>query len=337
MSASAPSQSLRSSPVTARALPEADVLPFSTLRTTKPSRDAHPRWLICGATPAYSTERGSCFCGDSVELMKAMPAGSVDLVITSPPYALEFQKEYGNQSKENYISWFLRYAEQIKRILSDDGSFVLNIGGSYNKGSPTRSLYHFRLLLALCDDLGFHLAQECFWFNPAKLPAPAEWVNVRRVRVKDSVEYVWWLSLNPWPKADNRRVLAEYSRDMIRLIERGYRSKVRPSGHNITQKFLRNHGGAIPTNLISRGNNESNSHYIARSRALGHKVHPARYPAAIPEFFIKFLTEDGQLVLDPFGGSNMSGAVAEALDRRWLAIEIEPQYVENSRLRFAAA
>jgi hypothetical protein len=97
--------------------------------------------------------------------------------------------------------------------------------GSYNAGAPTRSLYEFRVLLMLCDELGFHLAQECFWYNPAKLPSPAEWVNVRRMRIKDSVEYVFWLSKEPIPKADNRKVLVEYSPDMRRLLVKGYRAK----------------------------------------------------------------------------------------------------------------
>ncbi len=70
---------------------------------------------------------------------------------------------------------------------------MLNIGGSYNQGTPTRSIYHFKLLIALVEEIGFHLAQECFWYNPAKMPVPAEWVTVRRVRIRDSVEYVWWL------------------------------------------------------------------------------------------------------------------------------------------------
>ena len=145
--------------------------------------------------------------------------------MTSPPYALHFKKEYGNVDKAKYVEWFLPFAAEIKRILKPDGSFVLNIGGSYNPGSPTRSLYHFKLLIALCDDLGFHLAQECFWYNPAKLPAPAEWVNVRRMRVKDSVEYVWWLSPTKWPKANNEGVLVPYSNDMERLIEKGIARK----------------------------------------------------------------------------------------------------------------
>ena len=272
--------------------------------------------------------------GDSVALMSRMPAASVNLAVTSPPYALHFKKEYGNVDKSAYVEWFRPFAEQIYRVLTDDGSFVLNIGGSYNAGSPTRSLYHFRLLIMLCDEIGFHLAQECFWYNPAKLPTPAEWVNVRRIRIKDSVEYVWWFSKSPFPKANNRRVLTEYSADMRRLIERGYRAKERPSGHKITAKFQVNHGGSIPSNVIERGNNESNSEYIRRCAQSGLKAHPARFPAALPEFFIKLLTDEGDRVLDPFAGSNTTGAVAEALNRRWTGLELEPRYVENSKLRF---
>ncbi|MBV9017666.1 MAG: site-specific DNA-methyltransferase, partial [Alphaproteobacteria bacterium] len=212
--------------------------------------------------------------------------------------------------------------------------FILNIGGSYNPGQPTRSLYHFKLLIELCDELGFHLAQECFWFNPAKLPAPAEWVNVQRFRIKDSVEYVWWLSPTPRPYADNSRVLVPYSNDMKRLIEKGYKAKVRPSGHNITSKFRKDHGGAIPSNLLIRGNNESNSAYIKACRALGVKVHPARYPYALPEFYIKLLTRPGGLVVDPFAGSNITGRAAEDLSRRWLAADVNAGYVRASAVRF---
>lgn len=290
--------------------------------------------LLRAHKPLYETEAGAAFVGDAYQFMSSLPAGSVNLVVTSPPYALHFKKEYGNVDKQDYVAWFLPFAEQIKRVLSDDGSFVLNIGGSYDPGAPTRSLYHFKLLIALVEELGFHLAQECFWYNPAKLPAPAEWVNVRRIRVKDAVEYVWWLSKTPWPKADNREVLVPYSPDMLRLMKRGYRVKKRPSGHNITEKFRKNHGGAIPSNLIERGNNESNSDYIKTCEAHGVKVHPARFPAALPEFFIKMLTEPGDLVLDPFAGSNTTGRVAEDLARRWLALEINEDYLRASALRF---
>jgi site-specific DNA-methyltransferase (cytosine-N4-specific) len=273
------------------------------------------------------------FQGDAKRFLTDLPSSSVNLVVTSPPYALHFQKEYGNVDKSRYVRWFRPFGEEIRRVLTPDGSFVLNIGGSYEGGQPTRSLYHFRLLLMLCEELGFCLAQEFFWHNPAKLPSPAEWVNVRRIRVKDSVEYIFWLSKTANPKADNRRVLVPYSGDMTRLLRRGYRAKDRPSGHKITTKFT-NRGGAIPGNVIVRGNNESNSDYIRRCLEAGQKPHPARFPAAIPDFFIRLLTTEGDVVLDPFAGSNTMGATAEALRRRWLAFELEPKYVENSKLRF---
>lgn len=287
------------------------------------------------AEPAgYSTALGSMVVGDSRELLAGLAPGSVNLVVTSPPYALEFQKAYGNAHKDEYVQWLKPFGEQIHRVLADDGSFVLNIGGSYEKGRPTRSLYHFRVLLMLCDELGFHLAQECFWFNPAKLPAPAEWVNVRRIRIKDSVEYVFWLSKTPFPKASNRNVLGEYSPDMRRLLEKGYRAKERPSGWNITDKFSTDHGGSIPGNLLTAGNNDSNGAYMSRCKAAGVKPHPARFPATLPDFFIKFLTDEGDLVVDPFAGSNTTGRVAETLGRRWIAMESVEDYARASAFRF---
>ncbi|MGH2396420.1 MAG: DNA-methyltransferase [bacterium] len=286
--------------------------------------------------PAYRTSLGAAYAADSRALLAALPDESVDLVLTSPPYALHFKKEYGNVEKHGYVAWFLPFAREIFRVLKKDGSFVLNIGGSFNPKTPTRSLYHFKLLVALVEEIGFHLAQECFWYNPAKLPAPAEWVTVRRQRVKDSVEYVWWLAKSAWPKADNRNVLVPYSADMERLIKKGYRAKLRPSGHNITHKFQVDRGGAIPANLIERGNNESNSDYIKACRAAGYKIHPARFPAALPEFFIKLCTKPRDLVLDPFAGSNTTGYIAETLGRCWIAVELEPTYVTASKLRFTA-
>jgi site-specific DNA-methyltransferase (cytosine-N4-specific) len=138
------------------------------------------------AEPLYQTKPGKAYCADSLEFMRAMRNGQVDLVLTSPPYALHFKKEYGNADQKEHVKWFLPFAEQIKRVLAAHGSFVLNVGGSWTPGAPTRSLYHLRLLPALCDELGFELCQEFSWYNPAKMPAPAEWVNVRRIRVKDS-------------------------------------------------------------------------------------------------------------------------------------------------------
>ncbi len=299
--------------------------------------------FIHARLPFYSTDFGAAFLGDSLEILKHIPDNSINAVITSPPYALHFKKEYGNVNKNDYIAWFLPFAKEIFRILQDDGSFILNIGGSYNKGTPTRSIYHFKLLIAMVEEVKFHLAQECFWYNPAKMPMPAEWVTVRRIRIKDSVEYVWWFSKTPFPKANNRNVLKPYSEDMIRLSKRGVRAAVRPSGHNIKSSFDKvDAGGSIPGNVIEDlpvdllrfGNNSANDLYTKRCKEAGIKIHPARFPAALPEFFIKMLTDLYDIVLDPFAGSNTLGMVAEGLNRRWIAIEENKEYIEASKFRF---
>jgi site-specific DNA-methyltransferase (cytosine-N4-specific) len=305
----------------------------------------HPARLI-EKSPYFVSARGAAYCGDSLEMLRALPPASVNLVVTSPPYALHFKKAYGNEHKDRYVEWFLPFAKEVLRVLTDNGSFVLNIGGSYNEGMPTRSIYHFKLLIALVEEVGFHLAQECFWYNPAKMPVPAEWVTVRRVRVRDSVEYVWWLSKTPYPKASNLNVLKEYSEDMIRLNRNGVRGTIRPSGHVIRKSFDKIHaGGAIPPNvteadfdipetMMKMGNNAANDIYTKRCKEEGIKIHPARFPALLPKFFIKLLTDPNDLVLDPFAGSLTAGAVAEELDRRWIAGEAVEDYLKAGTFRF---
>ncbi|NKC16310.1 MAG: site-specific DNA-methyltransferase [Gammaproteobacteria bacterium] len=301
------------------------------------------RGILDGVTAHYSTSYGSAVCADSLEQLSGLPDKSVNAVVTSPPYALHFKKEYGNADKQDYLKWFLPFAGEIFRVLADDGSFVLNISGSYNKGTPTRSLYHYKLLISLVEEIGFYLAQECFWYNPAKMPVPAEWVTVRRIRIKDSVEYVWWLSKTPWPKANNRKVLKPYSKDMLRLNQKGVKETVRPSGHKVNASFDKvETGGSISSNVIdenaesflSFGNNSANDRYTKLCKKAGIKIHPARFPAALPEFFIRLLTEEGDLVVDPFAGSNTTGMVCEHLQRRWLAVESSPEYIEASKFRF---
>ena len=320
--------------------------PVPPLQLSLPSDTfEHPSTLVRGLDPFYRTDLGAVYLDDSREVLKAIPDNSLNLVFTSPPYALHFKKEYGNVEKEDYVHWFLGFAREIFRALREDGSFVLNIGGSYNPKIPTKSLYHFKLLIALVEEVGFHLAQECFWYNPAKMPMPAEWVTVRRIRVKDSIEYVWWFSKTPHPKADNRKVLRPYSSDMIRLNRRGVKSAVRPAGHVIRETFDKvEAGGSIPpciidddtpSDLLKFGNNAANDQYTKRCKEAGIKLHPARFPAALPEFFVKLTTDEGDVILDPFGGSMTTGFVAESLNRRWIGAEMVDSYVEGSKFRFS--
>ncbi|MFM2062215.1 MAG: hypothetical protein RLZZ507_1885 [Cyanobacteriota bacterium] len=328
--------------------------------------------MILNFTPDYTTKFGAAYLGNSLELMANIPDESIDLICTSPPFALVRKKEYGNVDADKYVEWFEDFAVQFHRILKPTGSLVIDIGGSWLKGMPVRSLYHFELVISLCKSkekggLGFYLAQELYWYNPAKLPTPAEWVTVRRERVKDAVNTVWWLSKEPHPKANNRRVLKPYSKSMKNLLKNGYKPKIRPSGHDISSKFGNDRGGAIPPNIIdgrcnidkeeigqqtllektssedlihsvnviSASNTASNDYYQKRCKEEGFKPHPARFPYALPEFVINLCTEPGDIVLDPFAGSNMTGRVAENLQRHWLAFEIDEDYIRSSRLRFA--
>lgn len=179
--------------------------------------------------PYYLTKLGAAYLGDALELLRYLENKSINLIVTSPPFALKRKKEYGNVDPHEYVDWFIPFAKEFWRVLKEDGSFVLHIGGSWNAGLPTKSLYNFELLVRLCKDIGFHLAQDFYWLNPARLPSPAEWVNVRRIRVKDAVDPIWWLSKSPFPKADNRKVLKPYSRSMEELLQKGYKPKLRPT------------------------------------------------------------------------------------------------------------
>ena len=285
----------------------------------------------------YTTDLGVQVCSDSRKTLDRLPETTVDLVITSPPFALLREKEYGNETQNAYVEWLHTFAERVHRVLKEGGSFVLDLGGAYERGKPVRSLYQFRVLLDLCDNLGFRLAEEFYWHNPAKLPSPIEWVNKRKIRVKDSVNTVWWLSKSDWPKADVRNVLAPYSERMKKLIEdpaKFYTPKARPSGHDISKGFGNDNGGAIPPNLLQYSNTEATSSYLRRCKSISREGHPARFPSDLPGFFIKFLTTPGDVVVDIFSGSNTTGRVCEDLEREWLSIEERRDYAALSVVRF---
>ncbi len=362
---------------------------------------------------AYASELGAMYQGDSAELLKQLPDESIDLVVTSPPFALQHQKEYGNKDQQSYNDWFMQFVPEVHRVLAPHGSFVIEIGGAFKKGWPERSTYQFDLLTRLVDeDEGqFHLAQDFYWFNPAKLPSPIEWVNVRKIRVTDAVTHIWWLSKDvnkdaankkdehPIPEANNQRVLQEYSDSQKQLIETGeFNDGKRGSGHDIdSEAFANDNDGAIPknllkgpeasfdslddisatdlleaitegddienlsakdlleafghnrrtpSNLIEASNTASNTHYLQMCREFDFDPHPARFPRDIPEFFVDFLTPhppydewdrgylDKPVVLDIFGGSNLTGKVAESKGRHWLSFEQKPEYIETSQFRF---
>lgn len=263
--------------------------------------------------------------------------GKIQLVFTSPPFPLNRKKKYGNHQGERYVEWLGDMALLLKEYLTENGSIVMEMGNAWQPGAPVMSTLALRSLLAFQDKANLHLCQQFICYNPARLPGPAQWVTVERVRVKDSFTHVWWMSPNERPKADNRRVLKAYSKAMLQLLAtKKYNAGKRPSEHSIGAKsFLKNNEGAIPSNVLTLSNTRTNDQYQLYCRTHGLQVHPARMQMDLADFFIKFLTEPGDLVLDPFAGSNTTGASAERLKRRWISIEPNQEYVKGSYGRFA--
>jgi site-specific DNA-methyltransferase (cytosine-N4-specific) len=221
--------------------------------------------------------------------------------------------------------------------LSVEGSLVLEIGNSWDPGQPSMSLLPLQALLAVVEETGFTVCQQFICHNPARLPGPAQWVTVNRMRMKDTYTHVWWLARSPWvKKADNRKVLAPYSDSMKRLLKRkSYNSGLRPSGHQLSdQGFVKDHGGSIPSNVLSFANTSDDKNYVVWCKERGVKAHPARMPRQLAQFFIDFLTDEGDLVWDSFAGSLTTASVAESANRRWLATEMSEEYLRGSLGRF---
>lgn len=313
-------------------------------------------------TAVYQREFGTLFAGDSFQALAHPPLtkyrGKVQMVFTSPPFPLNRKKKYGNLVGEEYVEWLAAYAPLLIDYLTADGSIVIEVGNGWDEGQPTVSTLAIEALLAFKKRGGLHLCQEFICFNPARLPSPAQWVTIERCRVKDAFTRVWWMSPVPRPKADNTRVLTEYSGAMKKLLERGtYNPGTRPSEHQIGESsFLSNNGGAIPpnvlmpsaaslarefvltqvetTDILPIANTSTADPYQQYCRENGIRQHPARMPMKLVQFFLDFLTEPGDLILDPFAGSNTTGFVAELCQRRWVGIEADEHYAETSEERF---
>jgi site-specific DNA-methyltransferase (cytosine-N4-specific) len=305
-------------------------------------RNARPGIVVT----VYESDRGMVLWATAEAVEARLEAESINLIVTSPPYLLSEgrRKEYaGPRTEGEYVEWLAERAAAWHRALAADGSLFLNLGDCWVPGTPTQSLYQERLLLRLVDDLGYHLAEKLYWENPAKLPAPAEWVTIRRVRVTPSVEPVLWLAKGPHPKADNRRVLRPYQEGTKRMIAAGGAGPGgagagrRPSGYEFAADgFARDNGGSIPHSLLSISNTASNDGYLRACRASGRRPHPARFPRQLAEFCINLTTEPGDVVYDPFAGSLTTAEAAQAAGRRWLASEASREYIEGGLARLSA-
>ena len=288
----------------------------------------------------YNTSKGICIngeCGDVIDRF-IMPnyVGKIQLVLTSPPFPLKRSKKYGNRTGNEYIEWLCSIGKKLKPLLTKTGSIVIEIGNAWNSGEPTYSTLPVEALFEFKKQNDLFLCQEIIYYNPARLPGPIEWVNKKRIRVKDSFTQIWWLSTSAYPYADNRGVKEAYSRQMKKLLASGkYNAGVRPSEHTISPTaFNKDNKGAIPSNVIIASNTSSNDPYLKACKEKQIDIHPARMAPAIPEFFINFLTREDDIVFDCFGGSNTTGAVAEKLNRQWITTELNPEYYRGSKYRF---
>lgn len=304
------------------------------------------------AEVAYTTSHGTMIHGKIEDALLGPHLqslkGKVNLIVTSPPFPLVRKKRYGNETGEAYLQWLAALAAPLSDLLTDDGSIVIEIGNAWEEGAPVMSTLPLEALLAFKRAAKLNLCQHVICHNPARLPSPAAWVNLKRARLKDSFTHVWWMSKAEFPKADNRKVLNPYSKDMKKLLARqSYNSGSRPSGHVISKTgFLTNNGGAIGPNVLDLTGEhfpDSLLKYTGTGWDAGYRdycerlklpAHPARMQSSLSAFFIKFLTDENDLVFDPFGGSNTTGSVAESLNRRWTAVEADKSYVLGSMGRF---
>lgn len=288
----------------------------------------------------YNTEKGICVnekCETVIEhYLLPNYEKAVQLIFTSPPFPLNRAKKYGNLNGEEYKKWLCDVIKSMLLLLTDDGSIVLEVGNAWNAGEPTFSTLPMETLLEIKKECGLYLCQEFIYHNPARLPTPIQYVNIERVRVKDSFTRIWWFSKSPNPKANNRNVLTQYSKQMKKLLDSGkYNAGNRPSEHSISETaFNKDNGGAIPSNVIITSNTNSQDPYLVKCKEHGLKIHPARMPADIPNFFINFLTDENDIVLDCFSGSNTTGWCAETLGRKWISIEADKDYYQGSKYRF---
>jgi site-specific DNA-methyltransferase (cytosine-N4-specific) len=309
----------------------------------------------------YKSKRGKLIIGDSISLLstslRKKLKGKVNLIITSPPFPLNKKKKYGNEKGEDYLTWFKNLAPILSDLLADNGSIIIEIGNAWEALRPVQSLLHLECLFSLVKnpEANLRLIQEFICYNPSKLPSPAQWVTVNRLRVVDSYTHVWWIAKNDFPKADNSKVLRPYGKSMRRLLtKQKYNFGKRPSQHNISPKgFLKDNGGSIahnffeleqvddkrevrlPHNVLSFSNTNSNDYFLTKCREKKILPHPARMSSGLLNFFIEFLTDKNDLVLDPFSGSNTTGYCAELLNRKWISLEIKDDYADQAVVRFS--
>jgi DNA modification methylase len=289
---------------------------------------------------AFSTRLGMAIWGDCRGTFAGLDE-PISLVVTSPPYPIAKARAYGGPGEAEYVDFICASLEPLVRCLVPGGSVCLNVSNDcFVRGLPARSLYQERLTLALAERLGLFKMDTLIWHNPSKPPGPVRFSSMTRQQLNVAWEPVLWLCNDPAAcRADNRRVLEPHTQRHRNLVAAGgerreavygdgaYRLK--PGSYsNVTP-------GRIPRNVLTRGHRCADTQrYRADATKLGLPVHGAMQPLSIPDFLIRFLSVEGDLVVDPFGGTAKTAMAAERLERRWIVVERVLDYLRGGAERF---
>ncbi len=251
-------------------------------------------------------------CGDTFKVLPTLEEGSIDLVITSPPYNVG--KEYEEQlSQEEYLKWMKGWIKHIPRLLSEKGSFVLNLNDRVINGE--RTLIIPKLWLYCVEELGLHFIEMYIWNKQKMLPLKSD------KRATDVFEYVYHFSKTMNFHFDHDPVRRPYAESSVNrmnytLIKRW--SRERGKEYTKRKKVKPHPLGALPKNLLDI------------SSQIDNQIHTAVFPPELPEFFIKALTEKEDVILDPFNGSGTTGMVSRDNFRNYIGIDIDPEYCKIS-------
>jgi len=288
----------------------------------------------------FSTDLGLAILGHCDHVFSGLDS-QVTLVVTSPPYPLAKPRQYGNVPVHVYVDWLCQTIEPVVRSLADGASVCINLTNDvFQNGSPARSTYLERLTIAMEDRLGLHLMDRLVWSNPSKAPGPVRWASIDRVHLNVGYEPVLWFCNAPHKvRSNNNRVLLPHTERHLRLIQGGGEQRDRSYSDGAYQlkpgRFSNQTQGKIPRNVLQFGHRcADQSAYKAAARGAGLPTHGAPMPLSLAKFLIEFLSEPGDLVADPFGGSFTSAKAAELLGRRWLSTECMAEYLLGGALRF---
>ena len=263
------------------------------------------------------------------------------LCLTSPPYPVKKARAYGKICETQYTDFISRILEPIIRNLIPGGSIAINVSNDiFKEGLPSRSLYLEKLTIALCERFGLALMDRLVWENPNKPPGPYQWASRARVQLNYGYEPILWFCNDPRKCiADNRRVLEAHTPAHLKLISSGgeLRERINSDGaYRVRQgAYSKLTDGRIPKNVLRVSSTcQSQRIYKRAAKDLGLTAHGAPMPLALARKLIRFLTDVGNLVVDPCAGSMTTPLAAELENRAWVASDTVFDYVRGGAERF---